>query len=104
MAVRIYFGLSTKTYKSNVCLAVVCKDGVVVAKGANKVVPSCDPTAHAEMVAIRLACQELKTHNLEGCVIYCSCEPCPMCLGAIYWAHLDHIYFAHSKSDAKDSK
>ncbi|CAF1067115.1 unnamed protein product [Adineta ricciae] len=82
--------------------AVVCKDGIVVAKGANKVVPSCDPTAHAEMVAIRLACQELKTHNLEGCVIYCSCEPCPMCLGAIYWAHLDHIYFAHSKSDAKD--
>jgi len=56
------------------------------------------------MVTIRLACQELKTHNLEGCVIYSSCEPCPMCLGAIYWAHLDHIYFSHSKSDAKEGK
>jgi guanine deaminase len=56
------------------------------------------------MVTIRLACEKLKTHNLEGCVIYTSCEPCPMCLGAIYWAHLDHIYFSHSKSDAKDGK
>jgi tRNA(Arg) A34 adenosine deaminase TadA len=56
------------------------------------------------MVTIRLACEALKTHNLEGCVIYSSCEPCPMCLGAIYWAHLDHIYFSHSKSDAKEGE
>ena len=56
------------------------------------------------MVTIRRACQDLKTHNLEGCVIYTSCEPCPMCLGAIYWSHLDHIYFSHSKSDAKEGK
>ncbi|CAF4145596.1 unnamed protein product [Rotaria sordida] len=82
--------------------AVICKDGKVIAQGANRVVPTNDPTAHAEMVTIRLACQELNTHNLEGCVIYSSCEPCPMCLGAIYWAHLDHIYFSHSKHDAKD--
>ncbi|CAF1171238.1 unnamed protein product [Adineta steineri] len=82
--------------------AVICKDGKIIAKGSNKVVPTCDPTAHAEMTAIRQACQQLKTHNLEGCVIYTSCEPCPMCLGAIYWAHLEHIYFSHSKTDAKD--
>jgi tRNA(Arg) A34 adenosine deaminase TadA len=56
------------------------------------------------MVTIRRACQDLKTHNLEGCIIYTSCEPCPMCLGAIYWSHLDHIYFSHSKSDAKEGK
>ncbi len=85
-------------------LAVICKDGKVIAKGANQVVPTNDPTAHAEMVTIRLACQQLKTHNLEGCVIYSSCEPCPMCLGAIYWAHLDHVYIAHSKLDAKNGK
>lgn len=83
---------------------MIYKDGQIIAQGANQVVPSNDPTAHAEMVAIRRACQQLKTHNLEGCVIYTSCEPCPMCLGAIYWAHLDHIYFSHSKSDAKEGK
>ena len=85
-------------------LAVICKNGEIVAQGANRVVPTCDPTAHAEMVTIRLACEKLQTHNLEGCVIYSSCEPCPMCLGAVYWAHLDHIYFAHSKSDAREGK
>lgn len=89
-----------ESYHSSI--AVVCKDGKIVAHGSNKVVPTNDPTAHAEIVTIRLACQELKTHNLEGCVIYCSCEPCPMCLGAIYWSHLDHIYFSHSKHDAKE--
>jgi len=80
--------------------AVIVKDGEVVAASANKVVPTNDPTAHAEVSAIRLACQKLNTFNLEGCVIYTSCEPCPMCLGAIYWAHIDHIYFANSKADA----
>ena len=82
--------------------AVICRDGKIIAQGANRVVPFKDPTAHAEMVTIRLACQKLDTHSLEGCVIYSSCEPCPMCLGAVYWAHLDHIYFSHSKSDAKE--
>ncbi len=80
--------------------AVIVKDGMVVAGSANKVVPQKDPTAHAEIAAIRLACKELNTHNLQGCVIYTSCEPCPMCLGAIYWAHLDKMYYANTKEDA----
>ncbi|RYY08320.1 MAG: nucleoside deaminase [Sphingobacteriaceae bacterium] len=80
--------------------AVIVKDGMVVARSANRVVPQKDPTAHAEIAVIRLACKELDTHNLEGCVIYTSCEPCPMCLGAIYWAHLDHVYYANTKADA----
>ncbi len=80
--------------------AVIVKDGRVVAASANTVVPSNDPTAHAEVSAIRLACQELDTYNLEGCVIYTSCEPCPMCLGAIYWARIEKIYYANNKGDA----
>ena len=80
--------------------AVIVKDKKVVAASANTVVPSNDPTAHAEVSAIRLACQELNTYNLEGCVIYTSCEPCPMCLGAIYWARIEKIYYANNKSDA----
>ncbi|GAB3938491.1 nucleoside deaminase [Mucilaginibacter myungsuensis] len=82
--------------------AVIVKDGMVVARSANKVVPTNDPTAHAEVSAIRLACKELETFNLEGCVIYTSCEPCPMCLGAIYWARIDHIYYANTKADAAE--
>ncbi|MEP6613869.1 MAG: nucleoside deaminase [Mucilaginibacter sp.] len=69
--------------------AVIVKDGEVVASSANKVVPENDPTAHAEISAIRLACKALGTYDLSGCDIYTSCEPCPMCLGAIYWAHID---------------
>ncbi|WP_345950979.1 nucleoside deaminase [Mucilaginibacter sp. PAMB04274] len=80
--------------------AVIVKGDKVIAASGNKVVPSNDPTAHAEVSAIRLACQELGTFSLEGCVIYTSCEPCPMCLGAIYWARLDKIYYANNKSDA----
>ena len=80
--------------------AVIVKDGEVVAASANTVVPTNDPTAHAEVSTIRLACQKLGTFNLEGCVIYTSCEPCPMCLGAIYWARLDKIYYANTKKDA----
>jgi len=80
--------------------AVIVKDNKIVAASANTVVPSNDPTAHAEVSAIRLACQELNTYNLEGCVIYTSCEPCPMCLGAIYWARIEKIYYANNKSDA----
>jgi guanine deaminase len=80
--------------------AVIVKDGVIVASSANKVVQQNDPTAHAEVSAIRLACQQLGTHNLEGCVIYTSCEPCPMCLGAIYWAHISAIYYGNTKTDA----
>jgi guanine deaminase len=82
--------------------AVIVKEGMVVARSANKVVPTNDPTAHAEVSAIRLACQELGTFDLAGCVIYTSCEPCPMCLGAIYWARIDKIYYANTKADAAD--
>ncbi|WP_214071562.1 nucleoside deaminase [Mucilaginibacter sp. dw_454] len=82
--------------------AVIVKDGEVVAGSANMVVPNNDPTAHAEVSAIRLACQKLGDFNLSGCVIYTSCEPCPMCLGAIYWARLDKIYYANTKVDAAD--
>jgi len=80
--------------------AVIVKGDQVIAASANKVVPSNDPTAHAEVSAIRLACATLNTFSLEGCVIYTSCEPCPMCLGAIYWARLDKIYYANTKADA----
>ncbi len=80
--------------------AVIVKNGKVIAKSANKVTTSNDPTAHAEVSTIRLACKKLKTFDLSGCVIYTSCEPCPMCLGAIYWAHIDTIYYANTKKDA----
>lgn len=80
--------------------AVIVKDGEIIAKSANLVTTTNDPTAHAEISAIRLACKALNTFNLEGCVIYTSCEPCPMCLGAIYWARLDKMYYANTKTDA----
>ena len=80
--------------------AVVVKNGKVVGKGSNKVTTTNDPTAHAEVVAIRDACQNLNSFELNDCEIYCSCEPCPMCLSAIYWARIDKIYFANTKNDA----
>ena len=80
--------------------AVIVKEGVIIAKSANTVTTTNDPTAHAEIATIRLACQALNTFNLEGCIIYTSCEPCPMCLGAIYWARLDKMYYGNSKADA----
>jgi guanine deaminase len=82
--------------------AVIVKDGKIIASSTNKVVQQNDPTAHAEVSAIRLACLELGMYHLEGCVIYTSCEPCPMCLGAIYWAHIDKIYYGNTKADAAD--
>jgi guanine deaminase len=80
--------------------AVIVKDGRIIARGANNVTSSNDPTAHAEVVAIRQACEKLQTFQLTGCEIYASCEPCPMCLGAIYWARLDKLYYANTKYDA----
>ncbi len=80
--------------------AVVVKDGEIVAEGANAVTATNDPTAHAEVVAIREACKRLKSFDLQGCEIYTSCEPCPMCLGAIYWARPARVYFANSAADA----
>jgi tRNA(Arg) A34 adenosine deaminase TadA len=80
--------------------AVIVREGQIIARGANSVTATNDPTAHAEVVAIRQACEKLQTFDLSGCEIYASCEPCPMCLGAIYWARLDKLYFANTKSDA----
>ena len=81
--------------------AVIVKDGQIVAESGNRVTENLDPTAHAEIMAIRQACEKLKTFDLSGCEIYSSCEPCPMCLSAIYWARLDALYFANTKEDAK---
>ena len=80
--------------------AVIAKDGEIVAEASNSVTIDHDPTAHAEVNAIRKATQQLGTHDLSGCEIFTSCEPCPMCLGAIYWAHLDRIYYANDRKDA----
>lgn len=80
--------------------AVIARGGEIVAEGVNRVTSQHDPTAHAEVQAIRKACSKLNTFDLTGLDIYASCEPCPMCLGAIYWAHLDHLYFAGTKDDA----
>lgn len=83
--------------------AVVARDGVIVAEGTNLVTSTNDPTAHAEVVAIRNACRTRATFRLAGCEIYASCEPCPMCLGAVYWARLDRLYFAAGREDAADA-
>jgi tRNA(Arg) A34 adenosine deaminase TadA len=82
--------------------AIIVKGDEIVAQGFNRVTSANDPTAHAEVVAIREACQELGSFSLEGCEIYSSCEPCPMCLAAIYWARLDKIYYANTRLDAAE--
>ena len=80
--------------------AVIARGGEIIATGVNRVTANCDPTAHAEVSAIRAAAQKLGTFNLSGCDIYSSCEPCPMCLGAIYWARLDRLFYGNTKTDA----
>jgi len=80
--------------------AVIVRDGKVVATGVNQVTATNDPTAHAEVVAIRRACAELGVFSLEGCEMYTSCEPCPMCLAAIYWSHMSAIYYGNTAADA----
>lgn len=82
--------------------AVIVKDGKIVAQSSNSVTSTNDPTAHAEVSAIRLAAKELNSFDLSGCVIYTSCEPCPMCLGAIYWARISKIYYAGTRDDAEE--
>lgn len=82
--------------------AVIVRDGEVISTGANRVVPDNDPTAHAEVNAVRRACASLKTFSLEGCTVYSSCEPCPMCLSALYWAGVKRICYGNTKQDAKD--
>jgi guanine deaminase len=83
--------------------AVVSRNGAIVAEGANRVTARNDPTAHAEIVAIRAACRKLGTFKLQNCEMYLSCEPCPMCLGAIYWARIETVHFAALASDASDA-
>ncbi len=80
--------------------AVIARNGEIVAEGSNCVTIDCDPTAHAEVSTIRKACKKLGTFDLSGCEIFTSCEPCPMCFGAIYWAHLDKIYMGNDRKDA----
>lgn len=80
--------------------AVVVRRGQIVGRGFNQVTSTCDPTAHAEVTAIRAACRRLKTFTLADCEIYSSCEPCPMCLAAIYWARLRRVYYANTRRDA----
>lgn len=80
--------------------AVIAKNGEIIAEASNSVTLDHDPTAHAEVNAIRKATRQLKDFELKGCEIYTSCEPCPMCLGAIYWAHIDRIYYANDRKDA----
>jgi len=80
--------------------AVVVKEGRVIGRGANSVLSDRDPTAHAEIVALRDACRSLDSHELSGCEIYSSCEPCPMCLAALYWARVDRLWYAATQEDA----
>lgn len=82
--------------------AVIVKNNKIIATGVNKVTKNNDPTAHAEVNAIRAAAAKMESFDLSGCEIYSSCEPCPMCLGAIYWAHLDKLYYGNTKHDAKE--
>ena len=83
--------------------AVVTRDGEIIGRGWNQVTSANDPTAHAEVVAIRDACARLKTFSLAGCEIYASCEPCPLCLSAVYWSRIEHVYYAASCDDAAEA-
>jgi len=80
--------------------AVVVKDGAIIAAGVNRVTATLDPTAHAEIVAIRTACQSVRNFELSGCELFTTCEPCPMCMGAIYWARVGKVYYANTRADA----
>lgn len=82
--------------------AVIVREGKIIGRGWNQVTSANDPTAHAELMAIRAACQKLKRPHLEDCELYTSCEPCPMCLGAVYWARLKAVFYANTRRDAAD--
>ena len=81
---------------------VIVKDNKIISEGSNKVTSTNDPTAHGEIVAIRESCLKLNTFNLSGCELYSTCEPCPMCLSAIYWSHIDRVFYANTRDDAKN--
>lgn len=102
MAIRLA-KLNVEEGKGGPFGAVIVKNGEVIASAMNEVTSTDDPTAHAEVVAIRKACKALGSYQLEGCDIYSSCEPCPMCLGAIYWSRPDHVYYAATRKDASAS-
>ena len=102
MAKAIELSINSATTVGGPFGSVIVKDDKIIAEGSNKVTPSNDPTAHGEIVAIREACKNLDTFDLSGCEIYTSCEPCPMCLSAIYWSRLDKIYYANTREDAKN--
>jgi guanine deaminase len=93
---------NVRTGKGGPFGAVVVKDSTIIAEGVNRVTLTNDPTAHAEVLAIRQACQKLGLFELKGCELYTSCEPCPMCLGAIYWARLARVYFGNTAADAAE--
>ncbi|MCK4840437.1 MAG: nucleoside deaminase [Methylococcales bacterium] len=94
---------NASTLKGGPYAAIIVKNGELIAASSNCVTLHTDPTAHAEIMAIRLACKKLNDFQLSNCILYCSCEPCPMCLGAIYWARLERVYFACNRLDAADS-
>ena len=83
--------------------SIIVKDGKIIGRGNNRVTSNHDPTAHAEVLAIREACSNLGSHELKGCIMYSTCEPCPMCLGAIYWARLETVFYAATREDAAKS-
>jgi guanine deaminase len=91
---------NVRTVKGGPFGAVVVQNGHIIGEGSNEVIATNDPTAHAEVVAIRNACRSLNLFQIPGCELYTSCEPCPMCLGAIYWAHIDRVYFAATQHEA----
>lgn len=99
----IQLAVDNVTHGGGPFAALVVKDGQIVATGVNQVTATLDPTAHAEVVAIRAACKVLNNFELTGCEIYCSCEPCPMCLGAIYWSRPARVYFAATGATAADA-
>jgi tRNA(Arg) A34 adenosine deaminase TadA len=101
MQLAIELSLNSVTNNGGPFGAVVVKDGKIIAKASNRVTIDNDPTAHAEINAIRAACAALKSFDLSGCTLYTSCEPCPMCLGAVYWARIDNVFYANSRTDAK---
>ena len=81
--------------------ACIVKDGVIIGKGSNHVIKNNDPTAHAEVMAIREACKNINSYDLSGCIIYTNCYPCPMCMSAIIWANIDKVYYGNTKEDAE---
>jgi len=97
----IELSIESAKFKGGPFGSVIVKNNKIIAEGSNKVTINNDPTAHGEIVAIRAACQKLKTFNLLGCDLYSSCEPCPMCLSAIYWSRIESVFYANTRIDAK---